>query len=253
MDGGFCVVIPMYNEEFGAEECIRRVCSVLATIPFRNKLVVVNDGSQDRTGDILARMAHEFEVLMVVEHAKNSGYGSALRTGASSAEAAGFDYVLFMDSDLTNDPQDLPKFVNKMRQGYDVIKGTRYSGGGKVIGVPFLRVAISAVGNRIARALLRLPLHDCTNGFRAIKTPLLMHMCLKENRFPIIMEELYWSKFLAGRFAEVPVTLTNRDEELRQTSFVYRPRIFYDYLKYPALAFLGVKPSAVSRIDRARR
>lgn len=252
MGGGFCVVIPMYNEELGAEQCIRRVCSVLATIPWRNKLVVVNDGSKDRTPDILARMAGEFPALMVVEHVKNSGYGSALRTGASSAEAAGFEYVLFMDSDLTNDPQDLPKFVSKMREGYDVIKGTRYSGAGKVIGVPFFRVAISATGNRIASSLLRLPLHDCTNGFRAVKTSLLMRMHLTETRFPIIMEELYWSKFIAGRFAEVPVTLTNRDEELRQSSFVYRPRIFYDYLKYPVLAFFGIKPSAVSRVDRAR-
>src|SRR5215472_2729336 len=109
MDGGFCVVIPMYNEERGAEQCIRRVCSVLATIPLRNKLVVVNDGSHDRTADILAGMTCEFPALMVVEHSKNSGYGSALRTGAFSAEAAGFEYVLFMDSDRTNDPQDLPK------------------------------------------------------------------------------------------------------------------------------------------------
>jgi dolichol-phosphate mannosyltransferase len=242
MEGGFCVVIPMYNEEKGAEQCVRRVCSVLATIPCRNKLVVVNDGSKDRTADTLERLALEFPALIVVQHMKNSGYGSALRTGASSADAGGFDYVLFMDSDLTNDPQDLPKFVSKMRQGYDVIKGTRYSCGGNVIGVPFLKVLISAVGNRIARILFGLPIHDCTNGFRAIRTRLIMRMHLKENRFPIIMEELYWSKFLATTFAEVPVTLTTRDQELRHTSFVYRPRIFYDYLRYPVRAFFGIKP-----------
>jgi dolichol-phosphate mannosyltransferase len=243
MDGGFCVVIPMYNEEQGAEQCIRRVCSVLATIPWRNRLVVVNDGSRDHTGDILERLVGEFPALTVVQHVKNSGYGNALRTGASTANADGFDYVLFMDSDLTNDPKDLPKFVSKMQQGYDVIKGTRYSCGGSVIGVPFLKVLISAAGNRVARILFAIPIHDCTNGFRAIKTHLLMRMHLKENRFPIIMEELYWSKFLAQRFAEVPVTLTTRDEELRQTSFTYRPRIFYDYLRYPVLAFLGIKPA----------
>jgi dolichol-phosphate mannosyltransferase len=243
MEGGFCVVIPMFNEESGAEQCVRSVCSVLATIPVRNRLFVVNDGSIDRTGDILERLAGEFSALTVVQHAKNSGYGNALRTGASAANAGGFDYVLFMDSDLTNDPQDLPKFVSKMQQGYDVIKGTRYSGGGNVMGVPFLRVLISAVGNRIARILFGLPIHDCTNGFRAIRTPLLIGMRLKENRFPIIMEELYWSKLLAKTFAEVPVKLTTRNDELRQTSFVYRPRIFYDYLKYPLLAFFGIKPS----------
>jgi dolichol-phosphate mannosyltransferase len=246
MDGGFCVVIPMYNEETGAEQCVRHVCSVLATIPWRNKLLVVNDGSSDRTAEILERLVREFPALTVVQHVNNLGYGGALRTGASSADAAGFDYVLFMDSDLTNDPHDISKFVGKMQQGYDVIKGTRYTCGGSVVGVPFLRVLISAVGNRIARILFRLPIHDCTNGFRAVRTHLLMRMHLKENRFPIIMEELYWSKFLAKTFTEVPVILTTRDEELRQTSFVYRPRIFYDYLKYPLLAFFDVKPSGVA-------
>lgn len=246
MKGGFCVVIPMYNEEMGAEQCVRRVCSVLATIPWRNQLVVVNDGSNDRTSGILERLTREFSALTVVQHAKNSGYGSALRTGSSTADADGFDYVLFMDSDLTNDPQDLPKFVRKMQEGYDVIKGTRYSGGGSVVGVPFLKVLISAAGNRIARILFGLPIHDCTNGFRAMRAALIKRMRLKENRFPIIMEELYWSKFLAKTFAEVPVILTSRSDGLRQTSFVYRPRIFYDYFKYPLLAFFGIKPTAAT-------
>lgn len=246
MEGGFCVIIPMYNEEKGAEQCVRRVCAVLAAIPWPNKLVVVNDGSSDRTADTLERLAREFSALTVVQHGKNSGYGSALRTGVCTAEAAGFEYALFMDSDLTNDPQDLPKFVSKMQQGYDVIKATRYSCGGRVVGVPFVKVLISAVGNRIAHILFRLPIHDCTNGFRAIRTRLLVRMQLKENRFPIIMEELYWSKFLAKTFTEVPVTLTTRNDGLRKTSFVYRPGIFYDYLKYPLLAFFGVKPTGGS-------
>lgn len=62
MDGGFCVVIPMYNEETGAEQCVRRVCSALATIPWRNKLLVVNDGSSDRTADILERLAENSQL-----------------------------------------------------------------------------------------------------------------------------------------------------------------------------------------------
>jgi dolichol-phosphate mannosyltransferase len=238
----FCVVIPMYNEEPGAENCVRQVCQALSEIPVESKLIAVNDGSRDLTGEILDRIGPSFPNLTIVHHAKNSGYGAALRTGIATAAKAGFDYTLFMDSDLTNHPRDLPRFVEKMREGYDVIKATRYSGGGGVSGVPAYRVIISRVGNLLAGVLFRLPVHDCTNGFRAARTAILSRMTLTENRFPIIMEELYWSKYLARTFAEVPVTLTNRDAALRPTSFAYKPSVFWQYLKYPVRAFLGIRP-----------
>lgn len=238
----FCVVIPMYNEEPGAENCVTKVCEVLSTIPCESKLITVNDGSRDRTGEILDRIAPRFPNLLVVHHPKNAGYGAALRTGVDTAARAGLDYTLFMDSDLTNDPRDIPRFVEKMRDGVDVIKATRYSKGGRVEGVPAYRVIISRTGNAVARILFGLPVHDCTNGFRAARTGILADMRLTENRFAIIMEELYWSKYLAHTFAEVPVTLTNRDASLRPTSFAYKPSVFWQYLKYPLRAFTGKRP-----------
>lgn len=233
----FCVVVPMFNEQNGAESCVRRISEVLVKIPRRNALVTVNDGSHDETAGILNRLAEDLPNLAVIRHKTNRGYGAALRTGIEYAVRAGFDYVLFMDSDLTNDPADIPRFVEKMEEGYDVIKATRYSLGGEVSGVPAYRVLISRLGNWIARRLYRLPIADCTNGFRAVRTSLLSQMELTESRFPIIMEELYYSSFLATTFAQIPVKLTNRREGLRGTSFTYRPQVFYDYLKYPVKAF----------------
>jgi dolichol-phosphate mannosyltransferase len=233
----------MYNEERGAELCVRSVCEELRRLPNRCTLISVNDGSRDRTGEILASLASHEDRLTVVNHACNSGYGAALRTGVERAAEAGYNYVLFMDSDLTNHPQDIPRFVAKMEEGIDVIKATRYSHGGGFSGVPFYRVAISACGNWLASLLYGLPVQDCTNGFRAGKVNILMRMKLTEKTFPIIMEELYWSKFLARSFAEVPVLLTSRTGDLRTSSFTYKPKIFYDYLKYPIRARLGIRPS----------
>ena len=238
----FCVVVPMFNEEAGAELCVRRICEVLSSIPFRCALIAVDDGSKDSTAAILDRQSQGLSNLAVIHHATNRGYGAALGTGVAYAIEAGFNYVLFMDSDLTNDPDDIPRFVIKMKGGYDVIKATRYRDGGTVKGVPFFRVTISRVGNWIARRLFGLPISDCTNGFRAVRSSLLDRMTLTEPKFPIIMEELYYSAFLTRRFAEVPVTLTNRREDQRPTSFVYRPRVFFNYLKYPLKKFLGVRP-----------
>lgn len=77
-----------------------------------------------------------------------------------------------------------------------------------------------------------------------------MQMKLTENRFPIIMEELYWLKFLAKTYAEIPVLLTSRTDERRTSSFGYRPKVFYDYLKYPIRACLGIRPSPIPDIVR---
>ena len=234
----FCVIIPMYNEDPGAEKCVRAVCQILDSLPYRTALIVVNDGSTDATGDILRRLASEYNKLIVLTHEKNAGYGSALRTGTKRAAADGFDYALFMDSDLTNDPKDIPNFAAKMLEGYDVIKASRYCKAGAVSGIPAYRVIISVIGNRVAGFLYGLPLTDCTNGFRAVKVSVLSKMTLTEPAFPIIMEELYYAKFLAESFCEIPVMLTDRTEEQRPTSFKYRPSIFYRYLKYAIKSFL---------------
>jgi dolichol-phosphate mannosyltransferase len=232
----------MYNEEAGAEACVRAVCEELRKLPNRSKLIAVNDGSKDRTGDILAGLSASEPQLTILNSDRNSGYGSALRFGLEQAARNEYEYVLFMDSDLTNDPRDIPRFAARMEENVDVVKATRYSNKGAVSGVPFYRVAISFLGNHLSHLLYGLPVHDCTNGFRAIKVRLLMQMKLTENRFPIIMEELYWSKFLAKTFAEVPVVLTNRKIEQRPTSFAYSPKMFWDYLKYPVRAFVGIRP-----------
>jgi glycosyltransferase involved in cell wall biosynthesis len=242
----------MYNEAAGAATCVRTVCAQLARLGYRSKLIVVEDGSRDGTDEILRELESEEAGLLVVRHPGNRGYGRALQTGAGKALEEGFDYALFMDSDLTNNPEDISRFAAEMGRGFDVIKATRYSKGGRVIGVPAYRVWISKLGNALARALFRLPVADCTNGFRAVRTGLLAQMRLQENRFPIIMEELYWSKFLTRSFVEIPVTLTNRSQDQRPTSFTYRPAMFWSYLKYPLKAFFGLKPE-IQQPDRRER
>ena len=229
----------MYNERAGAERCVREIVTVLSAVPNRASLIVVDDGSSDGTDAVLDEMRAQHPALDVVTHSANRGYGAALVTGAARAATLGFEYGLFMDSDLTNDPRDIPRFADEMSGGADVIKATRYSLGGRMVGVPWQRALVSKVGNLLASALYGLPLRDCTNGFRAVRIALLTRMDLHERGFPVIMEELYWCRFLAKSFAEVPVTLTNAG---RASSFRYRPSVFVSYLRYPWRAFLGHGP-----------
>ncbi len=238
----FCVVIPLYNEERGAEDCVRRVCGVLAGIPVAGRLLAVDDGSMDATGAILDRLAAELPNLEVVHHPRNAGYGAALRTGMRKAAEAGFDYALFMDSDLTNDPEDIHRFLPLMDRGVDLIKASRFIAGGRMEGVPWRRGIFSHAGNVVARALFGVGLRDCTNGFRAVKVGILAQMNLREPGFPIIVEELYQAKTLARTFSEVPVILTSRSGDRRGTSFSYKPKTLGKYLGFALRAFLGIRP-----------
>src|SRR5262249_45469070 len=145
-DVSVAVVIPMFNEENGAEKCAIEVCGALDRLPYRSRLIIVDDGSTDGTSATLERVIQSQPQLQVVTHPRNSGYGAALRTGARAAHEGRFDYALFMDSDLTNSPRDIPRFVTEMARGADVIKATRYSGGGGVNGIPFSRWIISVIG-----------------------------------------------------------------------------------------------------------
>jgi glycosyltransferase involved in cell wall biosynthesis len=229
----------MYNEERGAEVCIRTVCGAIASLETRAILIVVDDGSTDSTREILTRLQLYEKGFLVLAHERNRGYGHALQTGARYASEAAYDYVLFMDSDLTNDPVSLPAFLEKMRQGCDVIKASRYARGGRIVGVPAWRVLISFVGNRVARFLFRLPLTDSTNGFRALRTTIFLQLEITEPGFPAIMQEIYQAKFLTRSFCEVPCTLTARPSQLRRSSFSYGPGALYSYLKYPIRSFFG--------------
>jgi len=246
----FAVVVPMFNEEPGAENCVTQICGVLSALPgAESTLITVNDGSRDRTGEILDRLAPRFPNLRVVHHPANQGYGAALRTGIDKAAEEHFDYALFMDSDLTNDPADIPKFVAQMEQGIDVIKASRFIPGGSMDGVPWQRSIFSRTGNFVASSLFRLGIRDCTNGFRAVKVPILKQMNLQERGFPIIVEELYQSKSLARTYREVPVVLTSRTDDQRPTSFSYKPETFRKYLGFALKAFFGVKPQLKGRLS----
>lgn len=232
----FAVVIPAFNEESGIQACVEAVDSALGALPNRTALLVVDDGSSDATPRLLSRLTSDHPRLIVLDHPVNRGYGAALRTGTSEAQRRGLDYVVFMDSDLTNDPAYLAHFAASMAAGVDVIKASRYVPGGGTRGVPLWRTTMSRVGNATARLLFGLPVRDCTNGFRAVRTDLLTSIDPEENGFAVIMEELHRLRRSAQTYAEVPIVLTARTPEQGSSSFSFGLRAMAAYLRYPLLS-----------------
>ena len=225
------IIIPAYNEEKIIEKTIKSVFKELRTIKLKPTLLIVDDGSTDQTNRIIKKQILKKHKLEIVKHKINTGYGSAVQTGIKFAIKNNFKYALFMDSDLTNDPKDIKKFVNEIRYDYDCIKASRYIKTGKVKNIPKKRFYVSKIGNIIASNLFNVGVYDCTNGFLMIKSCLFKNITLKEKGFSIIMEEMYILKKKNASFKEVPVTLTNR--ATGKSNFKYSLITFYNYLKYP--------------------
>ena len=234
------VVIPMYNEELNAEKCVRAMISVITQTPGTH-LYVVNDGSRDRTSEILnqIRTQNPEWPLTIVDYGANRGYGYACLAGARKAHQDGWVFALFMDSDLTNDPALIPFFLEKVKEDrFDVIKASRYTRGGGMKGVPFYRVQITTWGNRLASSLFGMGIRDCTNGFRAVRLSLMVDYQFEERGFPSIMEELYYLKKQGARATEVPYILTARKAGEGKSKFSYSRQLIFAYLKYSVKASL---------------
>lgn len=228
------IVIPLFNEAKGVERCVSEVQKVLRTLP-DTVLITVNDGSKDQTFSIIQKLQKQYsKTMIVVNHVQNKGYGAALQTGIQTAAKYKAQYTLFMDSDLTNPPACIPFFYKKIPLNFDCIKATRFNKGGKMKGVPAYRQLLSHTANIFARLCFQLPIHDCTNGFRMVKTSLLQQIPYTRNDFSIIVEELYYLKKMKVTFVEIPTILTNRTGS--KSNFSYSFPLLFAYARFTFLS-----------------
>ena len=227
------IVLPVYNEAATIERSVEAVADVARRYPGAARMIAVDDDSADDSAAILEALAPRVDVLEVVRHELNGGYGAALRTGARRAQELGLEYVTFMDSDLTNPPEDVLKIGRLAAEGHPYIKATRFAAGGRMDGVPWRRAVFSHAGNTVAARLYGTGLTDPTNGFRAMKAELANRWPIRERGFACIVEELDHVLRAGIRPVEFPTVLTSRTADQRVSSFGYTPKVIASYLRYP--------------------
>src|SRR5262249_25155771 len=152
------------------------------------QIVVVDDGSTDGTAAELDTLCKSIDRVHVVTHDRNRGFADALRSGIAAVRARGCDAAVFMDSDLSHNPDDLPRLVKAIEDGGDVAIGSRFVPGGGMLGVPPWRVAISRAGNLFGRTMLGIRVRDLTTGYRAMRRRVLDALTLTEDGFTIQLE-----------------------------------------------------------------
>jgi dolichol-phosphate mannosyltransferase len=230
------VVVPVYNEDATIEHGLRAIVEVAGRYNGRALVIAVDDGSADGSLAIVERLAVELELLDVAGHEVNRGYGAALRTGAARAREQGLEYAAFIDSDLTNPPEDLLTIGRLAAEGHAYIKASRFMPGGSMAAVPLRRRGVSRAGNLVGAALFGAGIRDVTNGFRAVRLADHARWPLREAGFASIVEEFEWAQRDGLDVVEFPSVLTARTEEQRGSAFPYSAALFRSYLRYPLRA-----------------
>ena len=142
------IVLPAYHEEVGLEPLVQKIARTMTEIDADYQIVVVNDGSLDRTGEILTRLMTQYPIHAIT-HRRNRGLGETIRDGFEYVAdvATRSDIVVRMDCDDTHDPVYIKAMVEKLCAGYDVAIASRYVPGGGATGLNAYRTFISRGAN----------------------------------------------------------------------------------------------------------
>ncbi|NQV90360.1 glycosyltransferase family 2 protein [Candidatus Uhrbacteria bacterium] len=194
-------IIPAYNEATTIAEVLQK------TKPFVDDIIVVNDGSSDRTAEI-ARTAG----VLVVSHVINRGLGAAIGTGFAAAQKLGADAVITLDADGQHDPAEIQKFVRAMEQGADVVIGSRMLTG--FVGMPWYRRIAQILGNLVTFFLFGAWVTDSQSGFRAFTKYALGKIEIKTNRMEVSSELIAETKRHKLTMVEVPIKAIYTDYSL---------------------------------------
>jgi dolichyl-phosphate beta-glucosyltransferase len=199
------IVIPAYNEEARLPGTLERIADYLPTLGLQTEIVVVDDGSRDRTAAVAESFRPKFTGLRVLSNGRNRGKGYSVRHGMLEAQG---DVVLFTDADLSAPIEESEKLLRALNEGYDVAIGSRALNRSLISTreSPFREFA-GIIFNKIVRAILRLPFVDTQCGFKAFRRER-CRIIFEQQRiegFGFDPELLYLARHHGLRAIEIPV------------------------------------------------
>ena len=233
----YSIVIPLFNERDNIAPLHQALTQVMADLSGAYELVFVDDGSTDGSGSVLKELAREDDHVTVVSLRKNSGKSAALCAGFDSALGT---FLITIDGDLQHDPADIPRFIAKLEDGFDIVCGRRETRAG----TNWLVRAANRSANWMLAKLSGVPIHDFGGGFKAYRRELVAQLPLYgelQRLIPLMALRQ------GGKICELPITISPRERGASKYGLVQKlpflldlltVRFLLDYLSRP-LHFFG--------------
>ena len=238
------LLAPAYNEAAIIEDSVQRLYTYMEGLEeeYDWELVIVNDGSKDGTKELADKLASERSNMRAIHHKTNRNLGGALQTGFRHVRG---DYVIVLDLDLSYAPDHIERLMTEIIEtDSDMVIASPYMKGGKNTAVPFQRLLLSRVVNKIMALTVRKDIHTFTSMVRVYKRDLLENLNLKSNTYSIMPEIIHKALILRAKIREIPAHLdwsfqekaAGRTSSIRifkgilagmMTSFIFRPYAFF--------------------------
>ena len=239
------VILPAFNEEAIIEINIEKITNYLKSkeYKYRWEILIIDDGSSDKTGEIADSLVKTFKNFRVIHHSVNLNLGRALQTGFRNVQG---DIIVVLDMDLSYSVDHIERLVDtQIMTNADIVIASPYMKNGKVTNVPFIRELLSRSVNRFMRFAAQEKFYTYTSMVRAYKTEFIITLNLKSKDYDINPEILYKAMILRSQIIEIPAHLdwseqnhlgAKRKSSMRvvrtffsglMAGFIFRPYIFF--------------------------
>jgi len=216
----YSIVVPFHNEEENVTVLYARLKQVMEQVGDSFELVLIDDGSSDRTYKLLEEIAAVDSRVMVVKLRRNFGQTSALAAGFDHASG---EYILAMDGDLQHDPNDIPSFLEKLEEGYDVVSGWRKE---RIDNFVMRRIP-SRCANWLMAKLSGVDIHDFGTTFKAYRHEVIQNIPLYGEMHRFIPALASW---YGASICEIPIKNVNRERGKSHYGIGRTFRVFFDLL-----------------------
>lgn len=229
------IVVPVYNE---AANIVGFVRDVESQVHDAHEILIVYDFPEDTTVPAVQAMDPPCPSVRLVENKVGKGVLNALKAGLQSSRG---DVVVVMMADRSDEPADVPRMATLIREGADVVAGSRYVHGGRQEGGPFLKRTLSRLAGVSLHYLAGLPVRDATNNFRAYSRRVIEELPIEgEASFALALELTLKAHWRGWRVAEVPTTWHDRTAgQSRFRLFLWLPHYLRWYLIALRRAWIG--------------
>lgn len=204
------IIVPTYNERDNLPQLVKRIMAQPAVLD----VLVVDDSSPDGTGEVADALAAANPHVHVLHRPDKDGLGRAYVAGFQWALQRGYAFIFEMDADFSHNPSDIPRFLETARaEDADLVLGSRYADGIRVINWPLNRLLLSLAAARYVRLITGMPVSDPTGGFKCFSRRTLESLDVGSVRsngysFQIELTHRVWRR--GGRIREVPIIFTDR-------------------------------------------